>query len=331
MKIRFISDLHYFLNVDSDPSEFTAILQKKQPADVTLIAGDGSACLEEMGCLLNTYFYGEKVIFVNGNHAVYFRPGKPIEDIIQEYKDTFSGTWKFLENDYVWLNDDIAVIGCTGWTDFLWDFKTKSQYIKEVNQEKAYRAKHTDMEDLFDSSKRVPIIYSDYLPEDPAKEYDESHMGDKKSYRERRMRTAWRGMNDYNYGYVKFRGGQRKMTPKDTYKWHRQSLKEIKRCYNEIVAKNPNATIILMTHHPFLTDCITPAYQTNELNCAFVSDHKRWLKQFPNIKYLHCGHVHSRLFKKVIGKQVVCNPMGYCYYGEHDLGTPFDINCILEV
>ena len=40
MKVRFISDLHYYLNLDSEPTEFEHIMSQMEPADVTLIAGD---------------------------------------------------------------------------------------------------------------------------------------------------------------------------------------------------------------------------------------------------------------------------------------------------
>ena len=43
MKIRFISDLHYYLNSEYETAELLNILSKKEPADVTLIAGDASA------------------------------------------------------------------------------------------------------------------------------------------------------------------------------------------------------------------------------------------------------------------------------------------------
>ena len=333
MKIRFISDIHYYLNYETEATELLDILNHKEPADVTLIAGDCSACLDEMDSFLNKWFPNEKVIFINGNHSVYFRPAKPMEDIIQEYRDKFNGNWKFLENDYVWLNDDIAVIGCIGWTDFLIDYETKSQYVKRINKRKEYIRTHPKQYfgDDPDFGGWREVIYTDNLPDDPALYYEESLLGDKKRHRAFRMRDAQRGMNDYNYGVVKYRKGIRGMTAMDTYKWHRQSLKAIKRCYNEIIAKNPNATIILMTHHPFVKNCVSPRYKDSPLNASFVSNHNNWLKKFPNIKYLHCGHVHQRFFKKVIGKQLICNPMGYIYYGENKYETPFNINLILDV
>lgn len=340
MKIRFISDIHYYLNSEHGTSELLNIFASKKPADITLIAGDGSAEISEMEKLLDTYFKEEKVVFVNGNHCVYFRPGKPIQDITQEYKDKFNGQWKFLENDYIWLNNDIAVIGCIGWTNFEYGHETKSQYVREIEREKQYREKHkfVDTGKLFGKGTEFdrgvqPVIHcGPDLPDDPAKEYDELQMGNKESYRGRRMKDAIRNMNDYNYGQIRREDGSIDiLRPQDTYNMHKESLKAIKRCYKEIITKNPNATIILMTHHPFTKKCESARYRGNTLNAAFMSEHDKWLKHFKNIKYYHCGHVHQRYFKKLGHINIICNPMGYLYYYENIQDKPFDINYILDI
>ena len=331
MRIRFISDIHGALNMLYAPTEFTNIMKSKKPADVTLIAGDFDADIEEAKVTLNNYFANELVVFIGGNHIVYNTRNLPLQKLLNEYKVTFDGQWKFLENDYIWLSKDIAVIGTIGWTDFLYGHQTKAEYVRDINREKAYREKHKYGEDLFDSTKQVPIIYGP-LPDDPAAEYDELDMGNKPSYRSRRMRDAHRNMNDYNYGkYLRKNGEFDYLYPQDTYTMHKEALKEIKRCYNEIVAKNPNATIILMTHHPFTKKCVVGRFKDDLLTPAFVSDHDKWLQKFPNIKYIHCGHVHSRFFEKLGDKQIICNPMGYLAYYENIQDKPFDINYILEI
>ena len=117
MRIRFISDLHYALNMTYSPTEFVEYMKQKQHADYTLIAGDMDADIDEAAKFLNTYFKNEKVIFVAGNHFLFNSRKLPITKLIENYSH-FDGDWKFLENDYVWLNEDIAVIGCIGWTDY---------------------------------------------------------------------------------------------------------------------------------------------------------------------------------------------------------------------
>lgn len=333
MKIRFISDIHYYLNLQYEPTEFEHIMSKLERADLTLIAGDMSADIEEAKNFLQKYFTYEPVIFVNGNHAVYHRPGEPIQDLIEEYKELFWEKWDFLENEWRWIDNNTAVIGCIGWTNFEYGHQTKSQYIKEVNREKAYREKHKEVDSLLGDGKKVPVHYMGILPEDPAQEYDELQMGDKESYRGRRMKEAVRCMNDYNYGKIRRQDGSIDiLRPLDTYNMHQESLKYIKKAYNEIVKQKPDATIILMTHHPFSTKCVSERFKDDPLTSAFVSPHDRWLKQFPQIKYVVCGHVHSRHFCKIAGdKQLICNSMGYLHYYEHIQDVPFDINYMVEI
>lgn len=331
MKIRFISDIHAGLNMTYSPTEFVDIMHSKESADVTLIAGDMDADIEEAKTFLQIYFPNERVIFIGGNHIVYNTRGKTLDYLLNEYNITFNGQWTFLENDYIWLNDDIAIIGCIGWTDFLFGHQTKSQYIKRIEKERAYRESHKETDSLMGDGKKVPIYYMGILPDNPAQEYDELDMGNKDSYRGRRMKDAVRNMNDYNCGKVMRKGEIDYLRPSDTYKMHKESMKAIKKCYNEIIAKNPNATIILMTHHPFTTKCESARYKDDPLNAAFISNHDNWLKQFKQIKYIHCGHVHQRFFKKLQDKQIVCNPMGYLAYYENIQDIPFDINYIIDI
>ena len=341
MKIRVISDLHYYLNLQYEPTEFENIMSKKEPADLTLVAGDMSADIEEAKNFLQKYFTYEPVIFVNGNHAVYHRPGEPIQDLIEEYKELFWEKWDFLENEWRWIDNNTAVIGCTGWTNFEYGHQTKSQYVREIEREKLYREKHqfVDTGELFGKGTEFdrgvqPVIHcGPELPEDPASYYDELQMGDKASYRGRRMKEAVRCMNDYNYGKIRRQDCSIDiLRPLDTYNMHQESLKYIKKAYKEITKQKSNATIILMTHHPFSTKCVAGRFKDDPLTSAFVSPHDQWLKQFPQIKYVICGHVHSRHFGKIAGdKQLICNPMGYLYYREHLQDVPFDINKFIEV
>ncbi len=340
MRIRFISDLHYYLNLEQEGAYFEVIMAKMEPADITLIAGDASSKIEEMSMLLDKYFHNERVVFVNGNHQLYHIPTEPIQDITAAYQKRFFGKWKFLENDYVQLSEKLFCIGCCGWTNFEYGHITKSEYVKEIEQEKRYREKHqfVDTGKLFGKGTEFdrgvqPVIHcGPELPEDPAAYYDELQMGNKESYRGRRMKDAIRNMNDYNYGRIRREDGTvDHLRPLDTYNMHQESLKYIKKAYNEIVEKCPDATIILMTHHPFSTKCVSKRFKDDTLTSAFVSPHDRWLKKFPRIKYLHCGHVHSRHFDKVGDKQLICNSLGYLYYYEDRVDIPFDINYIVEI
>jgi len=315
-------------------------MSKIEPADVTLIAGDMACDTEEAFTFLQKYFSNERVVFVTGNHDLcVYKPGNSttVQEVIANYRSTFNpqtfaGNWIYLENDFFYLGNNIFVIGCTGWTNFEYGHKTKSEYVKEIEREKRYREKHQFVEDLFEKGKFVPCFYGNNLPEDPAAEYDELQMGNKSSYRGRRMKDAVRHMNDYHFGKIQRDDGSIDiLRPSDTYEMHQKSLAYIKEAYKEIVGKCPDAVIILMTHHPFSTKCVDRRFKDDTLTAAFVSDHDRWSKKFPNIKYLVCGHVHSRFFTKIGDKQVIANPCGYCYYYEHIQDVKFDPNYMIEV
>lgn len=345
MKIRVISDLHYYLNLESSPTEFINIMSNIEPADVTLIAGDLSCDTEEALTFLQKYFPNERVIFVAGNHDLcVYKAGNSttVQEVVGNYKSVFNlqafgGKWLYLENDYCQLDDNIFVIGCTGWTNFEYGHETRSEYIQAINREKARREreKFIDTNKIFGKeygSGIQPVIYCRELPADPGSYYDELQMGNKESYRGRRMKDAVRSMNDYHYGKIRREDGYIDiLRPSDTYRMHQESLYYIKKAYNEIVEKCPDATIILMTHHPFTTKCVGRRYKNDYLTSAFVSDHDRWLKKFTNIKYLVCGHVHQRYFKKFGNKQVICNPCGYCYYYENVQDIKFNPNYMIEI
>lgn len=345
MKVRVISDPHYYLNLTYSPTEFTDILSKIKPADVTLIAGDMACDTEEALTFLQKYFPNEWVIFVAGNHDLcVYKPenSTTVQEVIANYRATFNSTtfdgkWIYLENDYCHLGGNIFVIGCTGWTNFEYGHKTRSQYIQEINREKARREreKFIDTDKIFGpefGSGKQRVIYCGEIPDDPGAYYDEIDMGNRASYRGRRMKEAVRCMNDYRYGKIQRDDGSVDiLRPSDTYNMHQESLAYIRKAYKEIVEKCPDAIIILMTHHPFTTKCVGRRYKDDPLTSAFVSDHNRWLKQFGNIKYIVSGHVHSRFFTTLGDKQVITNPCGYCYYYEHIQDVKFDPNYIVEV
>lgn len=380
MKIRFISDIHAGLNMTYSPTEFVDIMKQKEKADVTIIAGDMDADIEEAKTFLSNYFEDEKVIFIGGNHIVYNSRKIPLSQLLDNYKKEFNGQWKFLENDYAWLNENVAVIGCIGWTDYY--YHSKKEYKNMVDDKNRpidqdgnllpidprdtpeFQAKiraiwdeeKTDheeldkkMRDLYNSvspavNERVDTTFKNRVSKEVYNNYINWFEGrnrqGKKEYTTEEYITyhknvAKRSMNDFNYGrmdeFILEFGEYRHLTPDDCEKLHWDSIRQIKRCYNQIMEKNPNATVILVTHHPFVTKCESARYKGDPLNAAFISDHDNWLKRFKSVKYYHCGHVHSRFFDKINDTQIICNPMGYLYYDEHTFDKPFNINYILEI
>ena len=382
MKIRFISDIHYWLNLRYSENEFLNIMKSKKPADVTLIAGDLDTDVNEAAEFLKTYFPNEKVIFIAGNHVVYNSKRKPITKLLEDYEH-FDGDWKFLENEYVWLNDDIAVIGCIGWTNYKYHsykeyHSMTDEYGRPVDQEgnllpedptqtKEFRAKlkkiwdneknnselaDQEMTDLYRSvtpgpAERVDTTFKNRVSEEVYNNYinwfeGRNRQGKKefstKDYIKYNKSIAQRNMNDFNYGrvdeFIPELNDYRSLKPDDCEKFHKESKKYIEFAYNKIIEKNPNATIILMTHHPFTKKCESEKYKGEPLNAGFISDEDKWLKKFDNIKYYHCGHVHSRFFDKLGNMQIICNPMGYlAYYEDKESknNTSFDINYIIDI
>ena len=384
MKIRFISDIHAELNMTYSPTEFVDIMHTKKDADVTLIAGDLNTNIEEAKSFLNTYFKDEKVIFIGGNHTLCgydVNNNATVQEIINDHKKEFNGQWKFLENDYIWLSNDIAVIGCVGWTDYRYhDYKEYHSMVDEQGRrldqdgnllpidprdtpefkEKVKAIWNDEKKDYDTLNEKFRRLYASVAPKTNervdttfkkrvSKEVYNNYMNwlnslnkqgkyefSLKDYIRTNKRVAEEGMNDFRFGKMPsktliFGKPFRFLRPDDCLKFHRQSKRIIKKCYNEIVAKNPNATIILMTHHPFTTKCASIKHKGEPLNAAFISNCNSWLKKFKQIKYYCCGHVHNRAFKKLGDIEIVCNPMGYLYYNEHKYDIPFNINYILDV
>lgn len=379
MKIRFISDIHYWLNLEYSHDEFINIMKNLKPADVTLIAGDMDTDVNEAAEFLKTYFLNEKVIFIAGNHIVYNSKRKPITELLKDYEH-FDGDWKFLENNYVWLNDNIAVIGCIGWTDY--KYHSYKQYhsmtdeydrpvdqkgnllpenptetpefkaeIKKIWDEEKFDADvaNQKMTDLYRSvtpgpAERVDTTFKNRVSEEVYNNYinwfeGRSRQGKKeysiKDYVNYNKSIAKRCMNDFHYGRMPeislITKEYKYMTPDDCEKFHKESKKYIEFAYNKIIEKNPNATIILMTHHPFTKKCESVKYKREPLNAAFISDEDKWLQKFKQIKYYHCGHVHSRFFDKLNDMQIICNPLGYIHNYENNEDPTFNINHILEL
>ena len=108
--------------------------------------------------------------------------------------------------------------------------------------------------------------------------------------------------------------------------------KEVKRCYNEILAINSNAKIILMTHHCLSPKVISPKYKKGLLNASYCSDLEKWIDKMPNIRLVISGHVHNRC-DFVFGKnntRYIVNPCGYILHNEDKNDPPFNPNLIID-
>ena len=81
---------------------------------------------------------------------------------------------------------------------------------------------------------------------------------------------------------------------------------------SEIVEKNPDKQIVLMTHHCLSPRCISEDYVSDSLNASYVTDREKWIEDHPNVRLILSGHVHHRTSFKMGNALYVLNPLGYC-------------------
>jgi predicted phosphodiesterase len=141
------------------------------------------------------------------------------------------------------------------------------------------------------------------------------------------MMEASQCMNDYKV--IRITSKYRKMTPDDTYNFHKKS----KMFLMEKLEQFKNENVWVMTHHGPSYQSIHEKYKRGGIsNGAFVSDLDNFILQHPQIKYWSHGHTHNS-FDYMIGDcRVICNPRGY-YTGvnSNDLNFNFDSRFSIEV
>lgn len=121
--------------------------------------------------------------------------------------------------------------------------------------------------------------------------------------------VALYGINDFRYG---LETPILPITPQLYRELNLLAQEEITRCYNEIISINPEAKIILMTHHCLSPKCIDDAYIGDIMNASYVSDLEGWINSFTNIKLVFSGHVHcGKDFIFGNNKRYIINACGY--------------------
>jgi len=310
VKCRIISDLHYTKGINGPDwnktykqSGLWHYFGKKfqEKADVTLIAGDICEGVEKHKEFLESFFKDQKVIFIDGNHIVYFTDEnytKPILlDLKHKLKEEFPKEhmfWHYLENDWMWIDyPNVAIIGSTFYTDYKYCDLT----LEELNK-KAY-AWHIWSE--------LYGLASDFKP------YEKLNT---KAIQIETMSEARSRLNDFKWGNE---NTYKSLTPEYYLELHKLAKKEVKRCHDEILQINPNAKIILMTHHCLSPKCIDPKYKKGLLNASYTSNLENWIdSKLPGIKLIISGHVHNRNSFEFGKRKVkyILNPCGYIPYNE---------------
>lgn len=152
--------------------------------------------------------------------------------------------------------------------------------------------------------------------------------------RKRQMYVGEQFLNDFRFGFIESEeGGVRRLRATDYLKFHKASKRNIKKMHDKIVSENPNAKIILMTHHCLSDKCISPEYKTSRGNASFVSNLEKWvMDKLPNVCIIHSGHVHHcDVFDfGTNGRKIkyILNPIGYLQYGE---GENYKKDLIMEL
>ena len=323
-KIRIISDLHYTRGINGPDHDKTYkgsglwhYFGKKlqEPVDVTLIAGDICEGVEKHEEFLESFFPNQNVLFIDGNHLIYFKNednGKPIlSKVKQELKEKFPKDhmfWHYLENDWMWIsNTDVAVIGSTFYTDYnycdltLEEFNNKLKAWNFWLDAYGFNANETPVEKLTKSVIRKETLF------------------------EARSR-----LNDFKWGN---RTKLEYLSPEYYLELHKLAKKEVKKCHDEILSVNLNAKIILMTHHCLSPQCISERYRKGLLNASYTSNLENWVdKQLPGVRLVVSGHVHNRC-DFTFGKRKVryiINPCGYIPYNEPFNKPKFNPNLIID-
>jgi Icc-related predicted phosphoesterase len=133
-------------------------------------------------------------------------------------------------------------------------------------------------------------------------------------------------MNDYR----SIRNDRRnfaRLSSRDTYERHRESLQYIK----IVVAEQHETKFVVVGHHSPSTNSVHPDYQHDTLiNGAYHSDLSDFILSSPQIKLWTHGHTHHSYDYVIGATRIVCNPRGYEGQG-HSQNTGWNPNIVLEV
>lgn len=223
-----------------------------------------------------------KGIFIAGNHIVYNREGKTIEELKEDCHKEFPET-----GDISFLDQSVGVMS------------------KEVDGI------------LFVCS----TLYTNYeLPIDYPLCDGDTYV--KLNMRMATPKMSGGGMNDFNFGrtyegtYKKevFDDADKYfITPENYLTFFKRTFAEMKR----IVEGNPDRDIVVMTHHCPSAKCISNEYVHDLMNASYVSELDDFIVSHPQIKCWVCGHVHHRGSFKIGNCLCVMNPLGYCKHGQY--------------
>lgn len=217
-----------------------------------------------------------KGVFVEGNHIGYNYDGFTVDELKQQLTKEFP-----LDSDITFLDESIGVISKEV-DGILFVGTTLYTDYKYVNKE-------SDAYGFMSDMSENDIIYSN-------------------------MRTAFKSMNDFKLTIKEYDENDDivNMSPLDYLEIFKKSIQKIK----EVVEKNKDKEVVVVTHHCPSPKCISRNYVSSNLNASYVSDLEDFITSHENIKCWVCGHVHHQNHFKIGNCLVVMNPVGYKCYKE---------------
>lgn len=326
VKLRFLSDTHFNAGLNGLENNSTksalhtpfgayfAKELKKETNCINILAGDVASSLVNHSLFLNTFFENQYVFFIDGNHLVYQDTNKTIYELKAELYQNFPKDhlfWHYLENDWMWIpgtNDTVAIIGSTFYTDYEYETFTLDSYNE-------YRKHWNDVINAWG--------YGDNKEYIPVKKLTKTMI------KTENLMIASEYLNDFSWGKET---SYKNISPETYLKLNKLAKAEVIRCHNEIVKINPNAKIILVTHHCLSPQCIDEKYVKNHANASYVSNLEKWInKNLPNVKLVNSGHVHCRKdFKFGKNKRYIVNACGYIRRHEPFNKPKFKPNFIID-